>query len=91
LTDQQARATRPLRSTRVTGLRHYYEAVRPCDPWIRTSGAFDGVFDFDKATRDPQDPTRLLPAYDSGDHLHPSDAAYPAMANAVNLDALLDG
>ena len=58
--------------------------------WIRTSGAFDGIFDFDKATRDPQDSTRLLPAYDSGDHLHPSDAGYQAMANAVNLDALLD-
>jgi lysophospholipase L1-like esterase len=58
--------------------------------WIRTSGAFDGVFDFDTATRDPQDPARMLSAYDSGDHLHPSDAGYQAMANAVNLDALLD-
>ncbi|MDQ6946579.1 MAG: SGNH/GDSL hydrolase family protein [Actinomycetota bacterium] len=57
--------------------------------WIRTSGSFDGVFDFDKATRDPQDPTRMLPAYDSGDHLHPSDAGYQSMANAVNVDALL--
>jgi lysophospholipase L1-like esterase len=57
--------------------------------WIRTSGAFDGVVDFDKATRDPADPTRLLPAYDA-DHLHPNDAGYQAMANAVNLSAILN-
>ena len=53
--------------------------------WIRTSGAFDGVIDFDRAIRDPADPRRLLPAYDSGDHLHPNDAGYQAMANAINL------
>ena len=53
--------------------------------WIRTSGAFDGVIDFDQAVRDPAAPLRLLPAYDSGDHLHPNDAGYQAMANAVNL------
>jgi lysophospholipase L1-like esterase len=53
--------------------------------WIRTSGAFDGVIDFDQAVRDPAVPTRLLPAYDSGDHLHPNDAGYRAMADAVNL------
>jgi lysophospholipase L1-like esterase len=57
--------------------------------WIRTSGAFDGVVDFDKAVRDPSDPTRLLPAYDA-DHLHPNDAGYQAMANAVNISAILD-
>jgi lysophospholipase L1-like esterase len=57
--------------------------------WIRSSGAFDGVIDFDKATRDPSDPTRLLPAYDA-DHLHPNDAGYQAMANAVNLGKILD-
>jgi lysophospholipase L1-like esterase len=57
--------------------------------WIRTSGAFDGVIDFDKATRDPADPARLLPAYDA-DHLHPNDAGYQAMANAVNLSEILD-
>lgn len=56
--------------------------------WIRTSGAFDGVIDFDAAVRDPADPDRLLPAYDSGDHLHPSDAGYAAMAEAVDLDLL---
>jgi lysophospholipase L1-like esterase len=53
--------------------------------WIRSSGAFDGVIDFDQATRDPDHPTRLLPAFDSGDHLHPNDAGYKAMADAVDL------
>jgi lysophospholipase L1-like esterase len=57
--------------------------------WIRTSGAFDGVIDFDQVMRDPADPLRLNPAYDSGDHLHPNDAGYQAMANAVNLQMLL--
>jgi lysophospholipase L1-like esterase len=59
--------------------------------WIRTSGAFDGVVDFDRATRDPANPLRLLPAYDSGDHLHPNDAGYAAMANAVDLRLLERG
>jgi lysophospholipase L1-like esterase len=53
--------------------------------WIRTSGAFDGVIDFDKAVRNPQNPKRILPSYDSGDHLHPNDAGYKAMADAVPL------
>lgn len=53
--------------------------------FIRTSGAFDGVIDFEAAVRDPSHPTRMLPAFDSGDHLHPSDAGYQAMANAINL------
>ena len=57
--------------------------------WIRTSGAFDGVIDFDKALRDPADPSRLLPAYDA-DKLHPNDAGYQAMANAVDLDAIIN-
>jgi len=53
--------------------------------WIRTGGAYDGVIDFDAVTRDPAHPTRFLPAYDSGDHLHPGDAGYRAMGEAVNL------
>ncbi len=57
--------------------------------WIRTSHAFDGVIDFDKAVRDPANPTQLLPAF-VGDPLHPNDAGYQAMANAVNLDAIID-
>jgi lysophospholipase L1-like esterase len=58
--------------------------------WIRTSGAYDGVIDFDMVTRDPAAPTKFLPAYDSGDHLHPGDAGYKAMGDAVDL-ALFGG
>jgi lysophospholipase L1-like esterase len=66
------------------------ETIREAlNAWIRTSGAFDGVVDFDKAIRDPSNPTVMLPAYDSGDHLHPDDAGYQAMANAVDLNALV--
>lgn len=54
--------------------------------WIRTGKGFDGVIDFDAATRDPKNPKRLLAAYDSCDHLHPSDAGYKAMADAVDLN-----
>ena len=57
--------------------------------WIRTAGAFDGVVDFDRATADPTEPDRLYPPYDSGDHLHPGDAGYAAMADAIDLDQLL--
>jgi lysophospholipase L1-like esterase len=65
------------------------EATRVAvNTWIRTSGEFDAVVDFDKVTRDPADPQRMLPAYDAGDHLHPGDAGYQAMANAVNLSTL---
>jgi lysophospholipase L1-like esterase len=53
--------------------------------WIRAGHAYDAVIDFDKATRDPGDPKRLLAAYDSCDHLHPNDAGYQAMADAVDL------
>lgn len=59
--------------------------------WIRTSREFDGVIDFDKATRDPGHPTRLLADYDSGDHLHPNDAGYAAMAAAVDLSLFRGG
>jgi lysophospholipase L1-like esterase len=53
--------------------------------WIRSSGVFDGVVDFDKIVRDPENPTRFNPAYDSGDHLHPSDAGYKAMGEGIDL------
>ncbi len=53
--------------------------------WIRTSRAFDGVIDFEKAARDPDHVDRMLPAYDGGDHLHPSDAGYKAMGEAIDL------
>src|SRR5467141_3910607 len=53
--------------------------------WIRTSKAYDGVVDFDQATRDPADPKKFLEQYDSCDYLHPSDAGYKAMADAIDL------
>ena len=54
--------------------------------WIRASGDnFDGVIDFDKAVRDPGHPARILPEYDSGDHLHPSDAGYNKMGDVIDL------
>ena len=59
--------------------------------WIRTSGAYDAVIDFDVVTRDPSNPTFFLPAYDSGDHLHPNDAGYQAMANAIDLKLFKNG
>ena len=59
--------------------------------WIRTSKAFDGVIDFDAATRDPKDPKRFLAAYDACDHLHPNDAGYKAMADAIDLNLFKDG
>lgn len=53
--------------------------------WIRTSREFDGVADYDLALRDPGNPLQLLPAYDSGDGIHPNDAGHEAMARAVAL------
>lgn len=53
--------------------------------WIRAPGHFDAVLDFDQVVRDPFHPDRLLPAFDSGDHLHPSPTGYRAMGNAVPL------
>jgi lysophospholipase L1-like esterase len=53
--------------------------------WIRDSGVFDGVIDFDQITRDPANPTQFNPMYDSGDHLHPSDAGYKAMGDGIDL------
>jgi lysophospholipase L1-like esterase len=61
------------------------------DTWIRRSGAFDGVIDFDAVMRDPADPFLLNPAYDSGDHLHPNDLGYQVMADAISLQMLLPG
>jgi len=62
------------------------EQVREAvNDWIRTSGVFDGVVDFDKITRDPQNPKAFNPPYDSGDHLHPSDDGYKAMGEGIDL------
>ena len=54
--------------------------------WIRTSGAFDGVIDFDAVVRDPSHPSQLLPKFASKDHLHPNDAGYKAMADSIDLN-----
>ncbi|WP_408909469.1 SGNH/GDSL hydrolase family protein [Streptomyces solicavernae] len=56
--------------------------------WIRTSGTYDAVLDFDAVLRDPDRPARILPAYDSGDHLHPGDAGLTALAESIDLKAL---
>jgi len=66
------------------------EATRQAlNEWIRHAGMFDGVVDFDRVLRDPADPARLDPALDAGDHLHPGDAGYRRMADAIDLRALL--
>jgi lysophospholipase L1-like esterase len=57
--------------------------------WIKTSGKFDGFIDFAAAVADPNDPRMIAPQYDSGDHLHPNDAGYQAMADAVDLALFL--
>ena len=57
--------------------------------WIRGAGVYDGVLDFDAVVRDPAQPSRMLPAYDSGDHLHPGDAGLAALADSVDLRALV--
>jgi len=65
------------------------EAIRVAvNGWIRTSGAFDGVIDFDSVMHDPSNPVALNPRYDSGDHLHPNAAGMQAMANSVDLGLL---
>jgi lysophospholipase L1-like esterase len=53
--------------------------------WIRTSGAYDAVIDFDMVVRDASAPARINPAFDSGDHLHPNDAGYKAMGESIDL------
>jgi lysophospholipase L1-like esterase len=65
------------------------EATRQAvNQYLRTSSEFDGLIDFDKVLRDPADPAQLLPALDSGDHIHPNDAGNQAMADAVPLPIL---
>lgn len=77
-----------------TPLENYYQKDKDAlrqevNRWIRDSGAFDAIVDFDAVLRDPEHPTRLIPAFDSGDHLHPGDEGNRAMAEAIDLDALL--
>lgn len=80
--------------TPYTGSDYYHPGPRSeadrqaINRWIRTPGHFDAVVDFDQGLRDPAHPERLLPAYDSGDHLHPSPAGYRAMAEGISLSLL---
>ncbi|RDS80354.1 SGNH/GDSL hydrolase family protein [Dyella psychrodurans] len=67
------------------------EKRQAVNAWIRTSGAFDAVIDFDKVVRDPAHPDRFLPEFDSGDHLHPGDAGYRAMADSIDLSLFAKG
>jgi lysophospholipase L1-like esterase len=65
------------------------EAVRQqVNAFIRNSGEFDGVADFDRVLRSPHDPERILPVFDGGDHLHPNDKGMQAMADAVDPESL---
>jgi lysophospholipase L1-like esterase len=94
---QQLIARARLRGLRVFGATltpfeglSYYNPAREnvrqqTNAWIRGGGAWDAVVDFDQVLCDPAQPTRLNPAYDGGDHLHPNDAGYQAMAQAVPL------
>ena len=77
-----------------TPLDNYYQPEKDAlrgqlNDWIRNSGVFDAVIDFDVALRDPTHPTRITARYDSGDHLHPGDEGNRAMADFVDLKALL--
>jgi lysophospholipase L1-like esterase len=71
------------------GAAYYSEAgetIRETvNQWIRVSGAFDGVVDFDAATRDPEHPKQFRAGVNNGDHLHPNDTGYRAMADAIDL------
>jgi lysophospholipase L1-like esterase len=62
------------------------EVRQALNQWIRTTHDIDGFIDFDKATADPANPGMYLPAYDHGDHLHPSDPGYKAMGDAIDLN-----
>jgi lysophospholipase L1-like esterase len=61
------------------------EVRQAVNKWIRTNNQANGFIDFDKATADPAHPDTFLPAYDHGDHLHPSDPGYKAMGDAIDL------
>jgi len=76
-----------------TPLYGYYDDAKEAkreaiNDWIRKSGQFDGVIDFDALVRDPADPKHMKAEYDHGDHLHPNDAGYEAMAASIDLGML---
>ncbi|WP_158628800.1 SGNH/GDSL hydrolase family protein [Dyella choica] len=73
----------------------YYDAAgelkrEAVNAFVRSDNGADGVLDFDQVVRDPSNPTAILPAYDSGDHLHPNDVGYQAIANSIDLGVLED-
>ncbi len=75
-------------------IANYYSPAKDAmrqriNDWIRGSGEFDAVVDFDAVVRDPQNPLKILPAYDSGDHLHLGDAGNKAVAESIDLKLLL--
>lgn len=77
-----------------TPLDNYYQTDKDglrqqLNAWIRDSGSFDAVIDFDALARDPANPLRLKSSFDSGDHLHPGDAGNRALAEAIDLKLLL--
>ena len=83
----------PFEGTSLAVIPNYWSAEgeatrRAVNDWIRTSGAYDGVVDFEAAVQNPDAPTRIRSRYDSGDGLHPGDVGYAAMAEAVDLDLL---
>jgi lysophospholipase L1-like esterase len=65
--------------------QHGNETRQTVNQWIRSSNAYDAVVDFDTLTKDPANPNRIKAEFDSGDHLHPNDTGYKAMAEAINL------
>ncbi|MFT5807980.1 MAG: lysophospholipase L1-like esterase, partial [Moritella dasanensis] len=78
----------------INNLEDYYsdeknKAREEVNEWTRTSGAFDGIIDFDKVIRDPARVDYMLDKYNSGDNLHPNDLGYKAMADAIDLKLLL--
>lgn len=77
----------PFENTTIAGFYSPEKEVKrqAVNHWIRTSHAYDAVVDFDAAVRDPSHPARMLPQYDGGDHLHPSDLGHEVMGNAVPL------
>jgi lysophospholipase L1-like esterase len=73
-----------MKARRITARREN-EFRMAVNQWIRSGGAFDAVVDFDAATRDPEHPKQFRPGFNNGDHLHPNDAGYQAMADAIDL------
>ena len=78
-------ASKSSRAPRSAASRDMPRIRQAANRWIRTSGAFDAVVDFDAVLRDPARPVRLLPEFDPGDHIHPNDAGNRAMAQAFDL------